>query len=402
MRLPYLKGGPQFIRSLNWRLVISLLRRNGKMSRTDLVHAVGVKPSTITSIIQELIKEGLVVEVGVGPSTTVGRRPILLSLNHNYGQTLGAYVQSRCVVTGYLTLDGRLSKTSEAKYRPGSSPKTVLTALKKAASCLPAPSRLLGVGISVAGFVQSANNGVIYSPSMDWHEVDLSALFRQTFDAPVYLANDVNALAVGERWYGAGRHFQNFICVSVGEGIGAGIYLDSSLYEGANGGAGEVGHTCVQLYGPQCRCGEYGCLETLSSDSFLAREAKRHDLPADPEDLIERALAGDTTARDIFKQMGTHLGVGIKNLVNLFNPEAIIVGGDRINALGLFGEAMEEMLLKHSFSRISEHLKILPAKLGKAGWVIGAGTLPLRARFSPSVLTRTSLTNVYNEDRMRY
>jgi len=391
MEWKHAKGDPQLIRSLNRRLVIDVLRRTGRVSRTDLVRAVGVKPSTITSIVQELIGEGLVREVGPAASARVGRRPILLALDPRYGQTWGCYIQSRNVSVGCVTLDGRLAASAEVHYEAGSSIEVVLAALERAVNRLPRPERLLGTGVCVAGVVRSHERTLVHSPSMGWSDVRLGERLDALFGGPVVLANDVNAWTVGERWHGAGRAFQNFLCISVGEGVGGGIYLEDRLYEGIHGGAGEIGHTCIQLDGPPCRCGEAGCLEALTSDAFLAREAEALGLPTDPDALVAAAAAGDARALDLFRRMGTHLGVGLKNLVNLFNPQAIVIAGDRLNAFTYFQPAMEAVLRERCFARLGRGLSVLPSRMGEAGWMIGAGTLPLRERFSPSILARPSL-----------
>ncbi len=388
--MKHTKGDPKFIRSLNRRLVIDTLRRKGKMSRTDLGRRIGVEASTITSIVQDLMQEGLVKEVGMGTSTG-GRRPILLNLNYNYGHTLGAKVEAERVLVGLISLDGRLEASSEAKYSRGSSPQKVFGALERAVVKLPQAARLLGVGVGISGFVHSYQNHLMYSPILGWKDEDLGTPLQEMFDCPISISNDVNALALGEKWHGVGRNFRHFICVTVGEGIGAGIYLEGHLYEGASGGAGELGHTCIQINGPQCRCGEYGCLEALASDDFLAREAQRYQLPLDPNKLVKAADNGDEKARDIFQQMGKHLGVGLKNLANLLNPEAIIIGGERLNALKWFQGAMEEELHRHSFSDEPNKIEIIAADLSEAGWLIGAGTLPLRARFLPSMPNNASM-----------
>jgi len=380
------KGDPQFIRSLNRRLVIDALRCKGRMSRADLGRFIGVESSTITSIVQDLTREGLVEEVGIGMSTG-GRRPILLDLNFSYGHTWGAKVEAKRVLAGLITLDGHLEAFAEVEYPRGSSSKTMLIALEKAVASLPSVPRLLGIGIGISGFVHSSKNHLMYSPILGWKDEDLGTPLHEMFDCPVSVSNDVNALALGEKWHGVGKNFRNFICVTVGEGIGAGIYLEGHLYEGATGGAGELGHTCIQINGPQCRCGEYGCLEALASDAFLAREAQRYQLPEDPNELIKAAESGNEKAIDIFQQMGKHLGVGMKNLVNLLNPEAIIIGGERLNALKWFQGAVEEELQRHSFSDEGEKIELIASDLSEAGWLIGAGTLPLRARFLPSLAT---------------
>lgn len=387
MTKSYLKGNAQLIRSLNRRLVFHAIKQHGKISRADLVRLIGVKPSTITSIIQEFMREGLVQEGGTEAIKTVGRRPTMLSLNPNYGHSLGIYMKGHYVEAGLIRIDGHLTALTRQDYPENSSPQTVVNAINQAVLQLPRSHHLLGVGVTIAGFVQSHRQKIVYSPSLNWDEVKFGLLLEDHFEVPIYMDNDVNALAVGERWFGAARQFQDFICVAFGEGVGAGIYLNDNLFVGSEGGAGEFGHTCIQRDGPLCRCGQKGCVETMTSDTFLIREAKRHNLPEDPSELVKLASEGHAQSLKIFEQLGGSLGVGLRNLVNLFNPQAIIIGGDRIDAFGFFQEKMKEATINESFSRLTENLQILPASLGKNGWIIGAATLPLRERFSPATLT---------------
>jgi predicted NBD/HSP70 family sugar kinase len=260
---------------------------------------------------------------------------------------------------------------------------------------LPHDTRLLGIGIGISGFVDRATGTLIYSPILGWEGVEIAKSLEEEYNIPVFVDNDVNALTLAELWYGAGRHFQNFICVTIGEGIGAGIVIEGHLYEGAAGGAGEIGHTCLDPSGPRCRCGEAGCLEVFASDTFLTRRAQEalqmgqglFQSPA-PEELLAAARRGDPIAQGIFAEMGRHLGLGLKNVINLLNPEAVILGGERINAYTFFGPALEEEVHKHAFPQEAKELRILLAELGEAGWIIGSATLALSSIFELPIYKR--------------
>lgn len=358
------------------------------MTRSDLVKAIGVQPSTITSIIQDLQREGIVNEVGLVSSNSVGRRPILLKLNRDYGQIWGVNIQFGHVRVGAMTFDGCVVKSAKQSFPQNSSPEAVLALVKELLLDLPKPPQLLGIGVACVGHVQSHKNLLVYAPRLEWRNVNWDQPLAQAFGTNVFVSNDVNALTIAERWFGAARHFRTFVCVSIGDGIGAGIYLNNQLFEGVAGGAGEIGHMCIQIDGPLCRCGEYGCLEALMSDSFLTLEARQLKLPQDPEALVSIAMQGNQKAQRIFNRMGRHLGIGLKNLVNLINPEAVILVGDHLSAYPLFQAPMEEELLKHGFSNLSDNLRLLPGELGEAGWIMGPCTLPLHAQFSPALLTR--------------
>jgi predicted NBD/HSP70 family sugar kinase len=249
--------------------------------------------------------------------------------------------------------------------------------------------RILGVGIGISGFVDAEAGVDLYSPILGWREVPIRAPLEQRLGLPVYVENDVNALTLAERWYGAGRNFRDFICITVGEGIGAGVVIGGELYRGAAGGAGELGHTTINPDGPRCRCGERGCLEVYASDRFLLHQASALGYQGIPE-LITAAQNGDGTARQVFHDMGRALGIGTKNIVNLLNPEAVVLGGERLDAADLFLPAFEEEVRRHSFPKEAEELAIVRAELGEDGFLVGAATLVVREFFRLPTERRTT------------
>lgn len=382
------KGDNRLLRNLNRVLILNLVRQHGPISRVKLAQETGLESSTITSIIKDLLEIGIVQEIGRGESRG-GRRPILLDLNPLYGVTLGVKVESCRLLLGLLDLKGRLLVKTEEAFPKGSDPRTVFAALQRGLHrLLPNEENLLGIGIGVSGFVDQATGTLVYSPILGWKRVQISKILEEELKLPVFVDNDVSALTLAELWYGAGRHFRNFLCVTVGEGIGAGIVIEGRLYEGALGGAGEIGHICIDPDGPRCRCGEIGCLEVFASDAFLERRAQEalragqgtFQQPT-PEALVEAARRGDTVAQRLFVEMGRYLGLGLKNAVNLLNPEAVILGGERAGAYPFFGPALEEEVRKHAFPEEAKELNILLAELGEAGWLIGAATLALSPIF---------------------
>jgi predicted NBD/HSP70 family sugar kinase len=249
--------------------------------------------------------------------------------------------------------------------------------------------RILGVGIGISGFVDAEAGVDLYSPILGWREVPIRAPLEQRLGLPVYVENDVNALTLAERWYGAGRNFRDFICITVGEGIGAGVVIGGELYRGAAGGAGELGHTTINPDGPRCRCGERGCLEVYASDRFLLHHASALGYQGIPE-LIAAAQNGDGTARQVFHDMGRSLGIGTKNIVNLLNPEAVVLGGERLDAADLFLPTFEEEVRRHSFPKEAEELAIVRAELGEDGFLVGAATLVVREFFRLPTERRTT------------
>jgi len=372
------KGNQNLLRRHNRGLVLNLLREQGPLSRTELSHRTGLAPSVLTRLIRELLSEGVVMEAGKAESNG-GRRPTLLALNPSYASAIGLKVERTRLLGARVDLAGRIRARGAVPFPERLDPQRFLQLTQGLVEEL-GEGRLLGVGIGISGFVDAARGIELYSPILGWREVPLAAPLSQLVGLPVYLENDVNALTLAERWYGAGRAFRNFVCVTVGEGIGAGVVIGGELYRGAAGGAGELGHTTINPDGPRCRCGERGCLEVYASDRFLLSQAKALGYES-IEELTAVARDGDRAAQAVFTEMGRALGIGVKNLVNLLNPEAVVLGGERLDAADLFLPAFEEQVRRHSFPKEAEDLVIVPAELGEEGFLIGAATLAVREFF---------------------
>lgn len=381
------KGDSQFLKDFNRSLVINAIHRKGPISRNQLASDLGLESSTITLITRYLMEAHIIEEVGIGDSTG-GRRPIFLDLNPNYGASIGVYVESVCAHLGLVDLKGRLLRRERVSFSRGSGSEDVISAMRKSIDKLAKGVNLLGIGIGISGFTDSQNEMLFYSPILGWRNVNLSRPLEREYGVPVFVENDINTFVLAELWYGAGNRFRNFICVTIGEGIGAGIVIDGRLYEGATGGAGEVGHMCIDLNGPRCRCGEKGCLEVFASNSFLLKRAQEAFLKGQGtfkkvtiEALQDAANKGDEVAREIFTEMSKNLGIGLKNVVNLFNPEAIILSGECVKAYPFFGPILMKEIQKHSFPEEAKELQILPSEVGENGWLLGPATLALNPLF---------------------
>lgn len=366
------KGDQGLIRDQNRTLVVNLLREAGPMSRTDLSHRTGLAPSALTRLIRDLLQEGVVQEIGKSQSNG-GRRPVLVAFNPECAATIGVKVERGQILAARVDLAGRIQAKFAAHVPPPPRSTDVMAQVEKAVRTLGA-GRILGAGLAISGFVDASRGVDLYSPILGWQDVPIAEPLSQRLGLPAWVENDVNALTLAERWYGAGRRFQNFVCITVGEGIGAGVVIGGELYRGAFGGAGEVGHITIDPDGPRCRCGERGCLEALASDQFLAREAARLGFSS-IEVMAQAARQGDNRAIQSFQRMGKAMGIGVKNVVNLLNPEAIILGGERMADSDLFLAAFEEEVRHHAFPAEAKELQIVPAELGPDGFLVGAATL---------------------------
>lgn len=371
----------ELMHDLNTRAITSLLYNESPISRSEIAKSTSLAPATVSNITSRLISSGLVKETGAGKSTG-GRKPTLLDIDRTFGYVVAVKIEARKVITGLYDLRTNKLDGNSATFSPEPNYRTILDIIFRAVKSYDDQKEIIGVGIGVSGLITDEGE-IIYSPILNWEDLPLAEDLYTELSLPIIVDNDVNALTLAEGWIGAGKDFDNFLCVTVGEGIGAGLMIDGSLYRGAIGGAGEIGHVTVDPDGPRCRCGERGCLEALASDYFLRNEIVKHDFnPLTINHLISLAETGDPKALDIFRRMGHSLGLGIKNLVNTLNPEAVILGGERLSEADYFMSEMEEEVLNHSFPQEAKKLKILRAKLGKEGWLIGPASLSIRNFFS--------------------
>ncbi len=376
------QGGPgsisrDLMHDLNTRAVTSLLYDKGVKSRTEIAKHTDLTRPTISNITAKLLSAGLIEEVGVGKSTG-GRKPTLLDINEEFGYVMAVKIESGKVITGLYDLRTNKIAGNRTRYRKHTDPEEVMKYIEEDYGNYSKLKDIVGVGIGVSGLISNSGE-ITFSPILNWKEFPLGEELESKLSLPVTVDNDVNALTLAESWLGAGKAYEDILCVTVGEGIGAGLMIDGGLYRGFIGGAGEIGHITLDPSGPRCRCGEKGCLEALASDYYLEQEMERRGLtPSTTENLASKADNGEEEAIEVFQEMGYHLGVGVKNLVNTLNPEAVVLGGERISEADYFMPDMEEEVLNHSFPQEARELKIVKAQLGKEGWLIGAAILSIR------------------------
>jgi len=284
---------------------------------------------------------------------------------------------------------GKIHSQIKQQSPKGDSPNCVVDALMASArECgRGAESRIVAASIMVPGTVDKGNAVVVRAPNLPCLDnFELKAALQQKLGWHVVLENDANAAAVGEMWLGAARGCRDIICITLGTGVGGGVILDGKLWRGAQGSAGEIGHTTVEPFGSlKCKCGNTGCLEMFASATAIVRMA-REGLSDFPDSLLaegdltaqrvyEVGLEGDQLALEVFKRVGTYLGVGVANLINLFNPEIIVIGGGVANGWDLFEKYIHEQVSERAFGSQQANVKIVPAQCGDNAGLLGAARL---------------------------
>ena len=239
--------------------------------------------------------------------------------------------------------------------------------------------------------INSANGSIFYSPNLpDLNGFDLAKAVAERVAMPVYIENDATAAAIGEQWLGASAGADCSICVTLGTGVGGGVIFNGEPHRGIDGTAGEIGHICVEPFGVECGCGSRGCIEQYASASAIVRMATEltSEFPDSPlagrdefesVDVFDAGSAGDPLALKVFERVGFYLGIGLAGLVNVLNPEVIVIGGGASAGWDLFMPEVRKQVRERAFQRPAERVRIVPAALGDDAGILGAAKVALRS-----------------------
>jgi predicted NBD/HSP70 family sugar kinase len=381
------------LRKSNRSRALIELYMNGPMTRQEVGTAAGVSPATVSNLVGELLDQGVLVEAGVEDSDG-GRPRALLQVNPDYGYVVGVDVGEQGTLVelfdlGMQVLASHTMTLSTASLEPDASVAQVLEGLHKVISDSGVKEEsVLGVGVGVPGMVEHGADAVVYAQTVGWEAVPLGRMLRRGTSLPLLVDNGAKTMGQAEKWFGAARQVDNAVIVLLGAGVGTSIITDGELYRGPSSSAGEWGHTTILVNGKTCRCGASGCLEAyIGARAMVTRYDELRHKPttsASEDDLVARleaitsAGAADKSAARLLQETATYIGAGIADLINLFNPERIVIGGwlgamltDRV--LSDIIETASKHALRLPYSQVS----IVPAELGTDAVALGAATLPI-------------------------
>ena len=284
---------------------------------------------------------------------------------------------------------GKIHFRSKQNTPQGSDPKEIVGAVVNTVRDIGAAAKeLTAVSLVVPGTVNVQEGIVVKAPNLPCLDgFPLAAALTDELGLPAILENDANAAAVGEMWQGAARGCRTIICVTLGTGVGGGIILDGELWRGVDGAAAEIGHMCVDPFGGvACTCGSRGCLEVFASATAIVRMT-REASPRYPDSVLHASnsltaksifaagVKGDELALEIFRRMGVYLGIGLANLINILNPEMIVIAGGVVNGWDLFAKHMMQQVEERAFPLLAARVKIERAKCGDDAGLLGAARL---------------------------
>lgn len=315
----------------NKSLVLDKIKYNSPISRASVASQVGLNKGTVSSLVNDLLEEHLIYESGPGESSG-GRRPVMLLFNEKAGYSIGIDLGVNYLLGVLTDLNGNIHTEKQITFKNLNYEEIEIKLFETIEYLLKStpesPHGVIGIGVGVPGIVDKDDN-ILLAPNLNWRNINLKEVLEERYNIPIIIENEANAGAYGEKNFGAGKDFENVIYVSAGIGIGVGLILNDSLYKGSNGFSGELGHMTIQAGGAKCRCGNEGCWELYASEQALVRQAEKLDIPSDMQDLeglVTLAESGNDEIIALFEQTGDYLGIGINNIINIFNPQQVIIG----------------------------------------------------------------------------
>ncbi|RAK07849.1 putative NBD/HSP70 family sugar kinase [Halanaerobium saccharolyticum] len=341
------KGSFKNMKKQNQKNILTLIKNEKGISRAQIADQLEVSRATVTNIVRELIKLKLVRESKMGMSRG-GRRPMLLKLNSEGAYVIGIEWGIEAIRAVLLDFEAEIIEEDQInteKYTLAEYKNHTFSLIKKYKDQLKDSNKIIGIGLGIHGLVDPEAGKSIFTPHFDWGEVDIKSILAEKYDYPIFIDNDVRMMAAGEIW----QDREDFIFINTGSGIGAALVFKAELHYGNNYAAGEFGHMKITDDGPICHCGKKGCLEALSSkESIIERYHKLKDLKSEInfDQIMINFQKEENEALIVINDALKYFGRAISDLVNILNPEAVIIGG-------LFAE-YEETLIKPLYQIVKE------------------------------------------------
>jgi len=389
------------MRAINRSKILETIRTVGMISRIDIARATGLSQALITGLTADLINEGLIIEKQSGEYEG-GRRPMLLALNPEGAFVVGVNLSITELSVVIVNFEGTVVASYTQSLAPihHSVSEIADSVVGAVQACIWeanfAKEQISGVGIGIPGLVDPYSGNIRFLPNYGWENVNLKELVQSKLNHPCYIDNSSNTLALAEQWFGEGKGLNNFLVVTIENGVGLGAVINGRIYRGEEGFAGEFGHITINPDGPECRCGKRGCVEAYAGSIAIMRDARQAALDGqwdceDPgrityEDVVRAAQNGADVLRQLFVRAGRILGIGISHLIILFNPTKIIITGKGMRAGELFFDVMYSTLENYLSAKFGRRTtQIMVQQWTEQDWARGAGALVLQELYKSPV-----------------
>ena len=380
------------VRELNTSTVMDAIRLYAPISRAEIAVRTGLNRSTVSLIANELIDRGFLNET-IRKDPRIGRPGMLLQFNPAGGFAIGVEIGVDFLSVLLTDFTAKLLWQRRESVQPGADRLAIMEAAENLIEQAidfgqSAGLRSLGIGVGVPGLVDERMGKLVFAPNLKWSDIPIRLIWMSRFHIPIYVDNEANIAAMGEYFYGAAHDVKDFIYLKTGVGLGAGVMIGGKLFKGAHGFAGEVGHTTLYAGGATCGCGRQGCWETYVSTAAILASARGRIERGEAaglyelagcdierltfELLVKAAAAGDSAAIETFEETAVHLGIGITNLVNMFNPELVVIGGALTACSRWMIPTIERILGSNALPPLRGRIRVEVSPQGENACVLGA------------------------------
>ena len=398
-------GNQKLIQDLNRNIILKTIRQEGPISRSAIAKKNGLSPTTVSLAIQEFLKHGLVTEASIGKSSG-GRKPILIQFSPENHFVIGIAITNDEIMISKMDLEAKVIKQKIFPISNLTGELLIGHLLKVTEAFLedcPDLKKCIGISVISPGIID-VQEGIIYeNTKLKLKNIHLKEILKKNFKLNIWLENDANAIALAEKQYGAYKKYNNLVYITLGDGVGAGIIVNGSILRGRSGGVGEFGHISIDINGILCDCGNRGCLENYISwpsiclkiissiekgQETIMLEAAEGDKNKITHSIFRSALEkGDLLAREIMEEVAVYLSAGIVNMVNLINPDIIILGGKIAYNNHFLISRVKQLVLANALEILTNKLEICPTSLGEDFRMTAAASIPLQEMFHFSIIS---------------
>lgn len=393
-----MKVNKNLINSINKQNVINIIRNNGPIFKAEIARLTGLSIPAVMKITEDLIAKNLVRETGRGELNR-GKPPQLLEFVSDSHHIIGVDIGTTNIKTIVMDNSAKIVSKKIIPTNIKEPLENVIGRIQMSVEKVIIESdverkSILGIGLGMPGILDTKAGKVLFSPDFGWENVDLLKPLKERINLPIIIDNVTRVMAIGEKWFGAARNIDNFICINLGFGIGAAIVINGELYKGSSGASGEFGHMIMEKNGPLCACGNFGCLEALASANAMSINAKTSiengektiiielangDMDCiDAKIVFDAAKQGDGLAWRIIQEAADYLGIALAGTINFFDPELIILTGGVTQAGNILLDSIKRSIASRQMKYAGGNTKILISGMGSDSAAVGAATLILK------------------------
>ena len=396
-------GDLKLIQELNRSIVLKTIQNYGPISRSEIAKKYKISSTTVTAAVRELIQQGLVYEDGIGKSSG-GRKPILIKFFSDSKFIIAVANTNSSIIIAETNLEAKIRRQKKFPVNNLTGKLFIDYLIKSVNQFLkayPDLTKCIGISITSPGIIDVNKAVICENTKLKLKNIPLKEMMEKQFKLKIWLENDANAIVLAEKRFGEYRKFKNLIYITIDDGVGAGIVVNEHIFRGCSGGTGEFGHTTIDRNGILCDCGNRGCLENyvnwpaiyskvLSSieqgKHTMMLELAKGDINRITPSIFRSALEkNDQLAKEIITDTAAYLATGIVNLVNLLNPDIIILGGKVAYDNHFLISQVKKLVFQQALTNLTNKLEICPISLGKDFRIIASAAIPLQEIFHFSV-----------------